>query len=71
VIRHDDVQDVVDGLQMGWDGYGFLGALKQAVWSKTTTSRSVVSPDTLVVNAAIARSAERNEEKSAIAIDMY
>lgn len=71
VIHHDGIQDVTDGLQMGWEGYGFLGALKQAFWSKTTTSRSVVSPDTLVVNAAIARSSERSEEKSAISIDMY
>lgn len=71
VIRHDGMQDVMDELRMGWDGYGFLGALKEVFWSKITSRSVDVSKDTLVVNAAIARSAQRSEENSAIAIDMY
>ncbi len=71
VIRHDGMQDVMDELQMGWEGYGFLRALKKVFWSKITSRSVDDSKDTLVANAAFARSAQRSEEKSAIAIDMY
>lgn len=71
VIRHDGLQDIMDERQMDWEGYGFLEALKRVFWSKITHRSLDDSKDTLVVNAAIARSAQSSNEKSAIAIDMY
>lgn len=70
-IDHDGNQGIMDGLQLRWDGYDPVGALKQ-IWSKITTRSRVDRPtETLVVNAAVALSASSSEEKSAIAIDFY
>lgn len=72
VIHHDGIEDVMNGLQMRWEDYNILGALKQSIWSKVTMGRNVERPgETLVVNAAVAPSALRSEHKSAIAIDFH
>ncbi|KAJ5706167.1 hypothetical protein N7536_001856 [Penicillium majusculum] len=72
VIHHDGIEDVMNGLQMRWEDYDILGALKQSIWSKITMGRNVEHPEeTLVVNAAVAPSALRSEDKSAIAIDFH
>lgn len=69
-IQHDDIQDVMDGLQMRWEGYGLVEALKQTLRSKVTTRRNIDSPkETVVVNAAVAPSSLGSEDKGAIIID--
>lgn len=72
VIQHNGIQDVMNGLQMRWKGYDLARALKQTFRSKITTRRNVDRPkETIVVNAAIAPSGLRSEDKSAIAIDFH
>ncbi|KAJ9489869.1 hypothetical protein VN97_g3404 [Penicillium thymicola] len=72
VIQHDGIEDVMNGLQMRWEDYDVLGALKQSIWSKITMGWGVERPEeTLVINAAIAPSALRSEDKSAIVIDFH
>lgn len=71
-IQHDGTRDIMDGLQMRWEGYDIVGALKQTLWSKISAKRSVDCPtETLVVNAAVAPSASGSDGKSAIAIDFH
>ncbi|KGO68081.1 hypothetical protein PITC_053390 [Penicillium italicum] len=72
VIHHDGIEDVMNGLKMRWEGYDLVGALKQTLWSKITMGRNLERPEeTLVINAAVAPSALRSEDKSAIAIDFH
>ncbi|OKP11708.1 hypothetical protein PENSUB_2780 [Penicillium subrubescens] len=70
VVRHDRVQDAVDGLRMRWPEHGVLGALQRVFWSGIGTVRGVDSlKETVVVNAAFAGGAFETEDKGAIAID--
>ncbi|KAJ5528704.1 hypothetical protein N7527_002097 [Penicillium freii] len=72
VIHHDGIEDVKNGLQMRWEDYDIPGALKRSIWSKITMGRNVERPEeTLVINAAVAPSVLRSEDKSAIAIDYH
>ncbi|RJE21105.1 Calcineurin-like phosphoesterase [Aspergillus sclerotialis] len=72
VIQHDGIQDVMDGLQMRWKGYGFLEALGRTLRSKVTTRRNIDSrKETLVINAAVAPSSLESKDKRAIAIDFH
>lgn len=67
VIEHDGAQDTIDRVQMKWGGYGLFETLKQAIRGKNTDR----PPETLVVNAAVAPSESKREEKSAIAVDYH
>lgn len=71
VIQHDGTQDIRDGLQMQWEGYDFVGALKQTLRSKITATRVNHSKESLVVNAAVAPGVFTSDDKPAIAIDFY
>jgi hypothetical protein len=72
VVRHDEVQDRLDGLRMGWGGYGVFGALQRVFWSGIGMARGVdCSKETVVVNAAFASGAFETKHKSAIAIDFH
>ncbi|KAF9247769.1 transcriptional regulator family: Fungal Specific TF [Penicillium roqueforti] len=72
VIQHDGIKDVVNGLEMRWESYDIVRALKQTIWSKITIGRNTEPPqETLVANAAVAPSVLRSEDKSAIAIDFH
>ncbi|KAK4865671.1 hypothetical protein LT330_009104 [Penicillium expansum] len=63
VIHHDGIEDVMNGLQIQWEGYNMAGAHKKTLWSKITMERNAERPgETLVINAAVAPSAPRNEE---------
>lgn len=71
-IQHDGTQDAMNGLQMRWEGYDWMGALRQTLWSKLTMKKNADRPkETLVVNAAIAPSGLNSEDKSPFAIDFH
>ncbi|KAL5355924.1 Metallo-dependent phosphatase-like protein [Aspergillus floccosus] len=70
VIQHHGAQDVVNGLQMRWEGYNLLGALQRAIRSTITGSRDDGQPqETLVVNAAVAPGTLNSERKNVITVD--
>ena len=71
-IQHDGIQDVMDGLQMRWEGYGLVKALQRSFWGKVTMKRNIDGPEeTLVANAAIAPSALESEDKNAITVEFH
>ncbi|KAJ5177538.1 transcriptional regulator family: Fungal Specific TF [Penicillium coprophilum] len=72
VIQHDGIEGVMNGVQMGWEGYDIVGALKKTLWSRITLGRNVERPEeTLVINAAFAPGELRSEDKRAISIDFH
>ena len=72
IIQHDKTQEVMNGLQMRWEGYDLIGVLGQTLWSKLTMKLNVDHPEeTLVVNAAIAPSVSKSEDKSPMTIDFH
>ena len=72
MVEHDGTQDVMDRLQIDWEGNDLVGALKQTLWSNLTQRKRADSPKkTLVVNAAIAPSQSDSEHKSVIVVDLH
>jgi hypothetical protein len=77
VVRHDGVQDAVDGLRMRWPEHGIFGALRRMVWS----GFGMISgggggggdcvKETVVVNAAFSRGVFESVDKSAITVNYY
>lgn len=46
------IHGALNGLQMRWEDYDILGALKQSIRSKITMGRNVEHPEETLVNAA-------------------
>ncbi|KAL4965533.1 metallophosphatase domain-containing protein [Aspergillus stella-maris] len=70
-IEHNGIQDIMDEQQMRWPGHDSFNSLKRIIQSKRTLSgHTACSRQTLVVNAAIAPAALKNDDKPAIAIDV-
>lgn len=69
VIEHHSTQYTTQSLQMGWPEFSVAGVLKDTLLGVFTRQDPGRSEESLVINGAIAPSALRNKEKSAIAID--